>query len=86
MGCSSTSSRFRERSASNNRFQPTNPLTRVFGSVNANRTHYEQGAEALVGADRQWLDRLLTRRVPLRRWREAMEHRENDVKTVITLR
>ncbi|MBA2707085.1 MAG: glucose 1-dehydrogenase [Gemmatimonadaceae bacterium] len=56
----------------------------VFGSVNANRTHYEQGAEALLRADRGWLNRLVTRRVPLRLWREAMEHREDDVKTVIT--
>lgn len=56
----------------------------VFGSVNANRTHYEQGAEALARADRGWLSRLITRRVPLGQWREAMERRTDDVKTVIT--
>jgi threonine dehydrogenase-like Zn-dependent dehydrogenase len=55
----------------------------VFGTVNANRRHYEQAAAALARADRRWLDRLLTRRVPLARWREAYEKREGDVKTVL---
>lgn len=55
----------------------------VFGSVNANRTHYEAAARALAAADRTWLSRLLTRRVPLARWREAYEHREGDVKVVL---
>src|SRR5919197_5814742 len=39
----------------------------VFGSVNANRRHYEQAAEALAKADGAWLERLITRRVPLHR-------------------
>ena len=55
----------------------------VFGSVNANRRHYEAGAAALVRADRAWLQRLVTRRVPLARWREALEQRPGDVKTVL---
>ena len=37
----------------------------VFGSVNANRRHYEAAAAALAAADRPWLGRLITRRVPL---------------------
>ena len=45
--------------------------TVVFGSVNAGRRHYEQAAEALARADAKWLDRLITRRVPLDRWEEA---------------
>jgi len=56
----------------------------VFGSVNANRSHYEQGAAALSRADAGWLDRLITRRVPLTRWADALERRPHDVKTVIT--
>lgn len=40
----------------------------VFGSVNANRRHYEQAADALARADAGWLDRLITRRIPLARW------------------
>ena len=57
----------------------------VFGSVNANRRHYETGAEALAKADPDWLSRLLARRVPLERWAEALERRPDDVKTVIEL-
>lgn len=57
----------------------------VFGSVNANLHHYQQAMEALVLADRQWLARLITRRVPLARWREVLSHDpERDVKSIIT--
>lgn len=55
----------------------------VFGSVNANRGHYEAAAKALMNADREWLDRLITRRVPLARWTDALASRPGDVKTVI---
>ncbi len=43
----------------------------VFGSVNANRRHYRAAAEALAKADKAWLARVITRRVPLERWQEA---------------
>lgn len=56
----------------------------VFGSVNANRLHYEQAAAALANADPGWLERLITRRFPLSRWSEALERRPGDVKTVVT--
>ncbi|HEX6986407.1 MAG TPA: hypothetical protein VF170_13575, partial [Planctomycetaceae bacterium] len=56
----------------------------VFGSVNANRRHYEQAASALARADAGWLDRLVTRRIPLPRWAAALERPAHDVKTVIT--
>src|SRR5579859_1322075 len=55
----------------------------VFGSVNANRHHYALGAEALAKADRGWLARLITRRVPLADWRAAYTRQPNDVKTVL---
>ena len=55
----------------------------VFGTVNANRRHYEDAAWALARAERGWLDRIITRRVPLERWEEAYEKREQDVKTVL---
>jgi threonine dehydrogenase-like Zn-dependent dehydrogenase len=55
----------------------------VFGTVNANRRHYELAAEALRRADRKWLGRLITRRVPLERWNEALEERPDDVKVII---
>jgi threonine dehydrogenase-like Zn-dependent dehydrogenase len=57
----------------------------VFGSVNANRRHYEAAAEALGRADRAWLERIVTRRVPLARLPEALERRSDDVKVVIDL-
>jgi threonine dehydrogenase-like Zn-dependent dehydrogenase len=55
----------------------------VFGSVNANRRHYEMGASALAAADPAWLDRLITRRVPLSAWHEAYERQPTDVKVVL---
>ena len=55
----------------------------VFGSVNANRAHYEAAAAALAAADPAWLARLISRRVPLTRWAEALERRPDDIKVVI---
>jgi threonine dehydrogenase-like Zn-dependent dehydrogenase len=55
----------------------------VFGSVNANRRHYRAAAAALAKADKDWLGRLITRRVPLERWREAFEPRPDDIKVVV---
>lgn len=55
----------------------------VFGTVNANRRHYAMAAEALAHADRSWLSRLITRRVPLARFSDAFEHRPGDIKVVI---
>ena len=55
----------------------------VFGSVNANRRHYEAAARALAKADQNWLLNLITRRIPLERWSEAYEKRRGDVKTVL---
>ena len=55
----------------------------VFGSVNANRRHFEQAVKALTEADQDWLRRLITRAVPLERWPEALERAENDIKTVV---
>jgi len=57
----------------------------VFGSVNAGRQHYEQAAEALARADRSWLERLITRRVPMPSWPEALNRQPDDVKVVVDL-
>ncbi|MGH2674274.1 MAG: glucose 1-dehydrogenase [Actinomycetota bacterium] len=59
--------------------------TVIFGSVNAGARHYEQAERALAAAERRWLERMITRRVPLDRWSEALERRPDDVKTVIDL-
>lgn len=55
----------------------------VFGSVNANRSHYEAGASALASADRDWLSRLITRRLPLDEWHSALDKAPDDIKAVI---
>lgn len=55
------------------------------GSVNADLRHCRQAAEALGKAGTAWLDRLITRRVPLDRFADAFTSRPGDVKTVITL-
>ena len=57
----------------------------VFGSVNANRRHYQAAADALAAADRAWLARLITRRVPLAAWADALVRQPDDVKPIIDL-
>ncbi|MEV0062358.1 glucose 1-dehydrogenase [Nocardia sp. NPDC050718] len=58
----------------------------VFGSVNANRHHYQLAAESLAKADPAWLARLITRRLPLERALEAFEPGDHtDIKVVIDL-
>jgi threonine dehydrogenase-like Zn-dependent dehydrogenase len=55
----------------------------VIGSVNANHRHFEAAVQALARADRDWLEGLITRRVPLERWQEALDRRPDDIKTII---
>lgn len=60
----------------------------VFGSVNANRRHYQAAAEALTAADASWLSGLLTREVPIEAYQQALQqpddHVKDDIKTVVT--
>ena len=55
----------------------------VLGSVNANRRHYDLAAAALARANRAWLERIITRRLPLDCWHEAYEKRRGEIKTVL---
>ena len=57
----------------------------VVGTVNANQRHYRAGAEALAAAERGWLERLVTRRVPVDDFADAFAARDDDVKVVLTL-
>jgi len=57
----------------------------IFGSVNANLGHYELAAGALASAERGWLERMITRRVPLEHFDEALDSRPDDVKVVLDL-
>jgi threonine dehydrogenase-like Zn-dependent dehydrogenase len=56
----------------------------LFGSVNANRHHYELAAEALAQADPGWLAGLITRQEPLGRWDDAYTRKPDDIKTVLS--
>jgi len=55
----------------------------VFGSVNANRTHYEMAGEALAKADKRWLDRMITRREPVEQWTRSLKRQPDDIKVII---
>ncbi len=55
----------------------------VFGSVNANRKHYELAEQALLKADRKWLSRLISRHVPIASFADALERNPDDIKVVI---
>jgi glucose 1-dehydrogenase len=57
----------------------------VFGSVNANLRHWRAAAEALAKADRAWLSALITRRVALRDFADALAVTQEDVKVVLDL-
>jgi threonine dehydrogenase-like Zn-dependent dehydrogenase len=58
----------------------------IFGTVNASRKNYRQAVDALTRADPRWLGRLITRRVPLSSWPEALTKAPDDVKVVVDLR
>jgi threonine dehydrogenase-like Zn-dependent dehydrogenase len=55
----------------------------MFGSVNANRGHFEAGAEALKKANRDWLCKLITRREALENWAKAIAREPDDIKVII---
>ena len=55
----------------------------VFGTVNANRKHYELAEKALAQADRKWLSRLISRRVPVAKFGDALVRHPDDIKVVI---
>jgi threonine dehydrogenase-like Zn-dependent dehydrogenase len=57
----------------------------VFGSVNANLDHYRLAADALGRADQSWLERLITRRLPLEAYADALDPSPDDIKVVLTL-
>ena len=57
----------------------------LFGTVNAGRRHWEQAVDALATADPAWLQGMITRRVPLTRWSEALDRQPQDIKVVVDL-
>jgi glucose 1-dehydrogenase len=65
------------------KFNAASVLDNRVGSVNANRAHYDGAAGALKRADPKFLSRLISRRVPLARWAEALERQPGDIKVVV---
>ncbi|MEV0618139.1 glucose 1-dehydrogenase [Nonomuraea sp. NPDC050404] len=57
----------------------------IFGTVNGNLRHFRDAAAALAQADAEWLQRMITRRVPLARAAEVFEPADNDIKAIIDL-
>ena len=55
----------------------------VFGSVNANRQHYELAAGALAQADPDWLADLITRQVSVGQGADAYVRKPDDIKIVL---
>ncbi len=57
----------------------------LFGTVNAGRRHWQQAVDALATADPGWLQGMITRRVPLTSWNEALDRHPQDIKVVVDL-
>ncbi|HWC34513.1 MAG TPA: glucose 1-dehydrogenase [Mycobacteriales bacterium] len=57
----------------------------VFGSVNAGLANYQQAADALSAADNAWLDKIITRTVPMADWPQALKRQPDDIKVVVDL-
>jgi glucose 1-dehydrogenase len=57
----------------------------IFGVVSANKRHYSNAAEDLAKANRNWLESMITRRLPFERALEGLRLQQDDVKTIIEL-
>ena len=58
----------------------------LVGTVNAGKRHYADAVDVLLAADRTWLQRLITRTVPLSQWPDALVREPDDIKVVVDLR
>jgi threonine dehydrogenase-like Zn-dependent dehydrogenase len=59
----------------------------IYGTVNANRKHFEAAARMLAAGVRRWptvLEEIISRRVPAEQFASAFQRQPDDVKTVIT--
>jgi threonine dehydrogenase-like Zn-dependent dehydrogenase len=57
----------------------------VFGSVSASRDHYVDAADALGRCEPSWLDRMITRTVPLDGWVAGLGSDAEQIKTVVRI-
>jgi threonine dehydrogenase-like Zn-dependent dehydrogenase len=61
----------------------------IVTSVNSNRSYFERGVESMGAIEARWpglLARLITRRMPMERYAEAVEPERDGVKTVVEIR
>jgi threonine dehydrogenase-like Zn-dependent dehydrogenase len=58
----------------------------LVGSVNAAKRHYAEAVDVLRAADPTWLERLITRTVPLSDWPSGLAKGPDDIKVVVDLR
>ena len=60
----------------------------VFGTVNANRRHFELGVRHLLEIEARWpglLSRMITRRLPLTEFARAFERSPDHVKSIVEI-
>ena len=60
----------------------------VFGTVSSNRGHFERSVKSLTTLEQKWpgwLSRLITRRLTLDKFRDALDPAPDNIKTVIEL-
>ncbi len=55
----------------------------VFGTVNANRRHYEMADKILRRADKAWLNALISRREPIEQWTQSLKRQPDDIKVIV---
>ena len=55
----------------------------IFGSVNANKRHWYRAGQNLANSDREWLNRLITRREKPENFQQALVRQPDDIKVVI---
>ncbi len=55
----------------------------IFGSVNANRRHWELAGKALSQGDQDWLSRLISRREEFSNWSQVLQRKPDDIKVVV---
>jgi len=56
----------------------------VFGTVNANVRHFQLAEQALLRGRQAWLKKLITSRIPMSQWQEALgPKKKSEIKTVL---
>ena len=60
----------------------------IFGSVNANRNYFEAGVQHWGAIEQKWpglLKSVITRRLPIEEYKQALEKDPDGIKTVLAI-